>query len=221
MYIFEISTKRRIFLCPIRPIQRKKVFISKKGQWTFLRAEKGQKWKKRSKFRKTVFYKQILDFQCPSKILCQNHWSVFRTPDKHRVIPLSISLFVSALNELPRKRICARARKYMTMIFSQSLFPVLDCRKNILKSKSQSPITLTAPNWSQKLVFSPNNPNYSQLLPNLTNSSQPLLISSQLLPTLPNSYQFLPTPSELFPSSSQLLPTPSNSSQILTTLPSS
>ncbi len=36
-----------------------------------------------SKFRKTVFYKQILDFHCPSKILChtfmkfcQNHWSL-------------------------------------------------------------------------------------------------------------------------------------------------
>ncbi len=41
---------------------KKKIFISLKGQWTFLRAEKGQKWKNRSKFRKTVFYKQILDF---------------------------------------------------------------------------------------------------------------------------------------------------------------
>jgi hypothetical protein len=28
MYIFEISMKRRIFLYPIRPNQRKKVFIS-------------------------------------------------------------------------------------------------------------------------------------------------------------------------------------------------
>ncbi len=35
-----------------------------------MRAEKGQKWKKPLKISKTVFYKQILDFQCPSKILC-------------------------------------------------------------------------------------------------------------------------------------------------------
>ncbi len=52
MYIFEISTKSRISWCPIRPIQIKKVFISYKEQWTFLRSEKGQKWKKPLKISK-------------------------------------------------------------------------------------------------------------------------------------------------------------------------
>jgi hypothetical protein len=32
--------------------------------------EKVKNGRNRSKFRKTVFYKQILDFHCPSKILC-------------------------------------------------------------------------------------------------------------------------------------------------------
>jgi hypothetical protein len=36
---------------------------------TFLKTEMGKKGRNRSKFRTTVFYKQILDFHCPSKIL--------------------------------------------------------------------------------------------------------------------------------------------------------
>jgi hypothetical protein len=36
----------------------------------FLRTEKVKNGRNHSKFRKTVFYKQILDFHCPSKILC-------------------------------------------------------------------------------------------------------------------------------------------------------
>jgi hypothetical protein len=70
MYIFEISTKRRIFWYPIRPNQRKKFLITWKRQWNFLRTEKVKNGRNRSKFRRTVFDKQILDFNCPLKILC-------------------------------------------------------------------------------------------------------------------------------------------------------
>ncbi len=69
MYIFKISTKRQIFWYPSRPIQRKKVSISQKGQWTPLKIWKVKNGRNRSKFRKIFFYKQILDFHCLSKIV--------------------------------------------------------------------------------------------------------------------------------------------------------
>jgi hypothetical protein len=52
--------------CPKNHIGRKKAFISQKGQG------KGQKFKKLPKyFEKRFFYKQILDFHGPLKILCE------------------------------------------------------------------------------------------------------------------------------------------------------
>ncbi len=43
----------------------------------FFESWKGQKWKKPLKISKNGFYKQILDLQCPSKILCHtsNLWN--------------------------------------------------------------------------------------------------------------------------------------------------
>ncbi len=85
MYIFEISIKDG-FWFPIWLIQGEKVFISKKNQ-----CELSKKFKKASNLScKTVFYKQVLNFHRPSKILCQNRgipgflysspktWKVFR-----------------------------------------------------------------------------------------------------------------------------------------------
>ncbi len=40
------------------------------GTMNSFKTEKVKNGRNRSKFRKTVFYKQILDFHCPSKILC-------------------------------------------------------------------------------------------------------------------------------------------------------
>ena len=70
MDIFEISTKSRIFWCPIRPIQTKKSFHLLEGTRNFFENWKGQKWKKQLKISKNGFYKHILDFHCPSNILC-------------------------------------------------------------------------------------------------------------------------------------------------------
>ncbi len=77
MYIFEISTKRRIFWCPIRPTQRKKFSSLRRDNELFWELKRVKNGRNRSKFRKTVFYKQILDFHCPSKILCNtsNVWN--------------------------------------------------------------------------------------------------------------------------------------------------
>ncbi len=47
--------KAGFFDAPFDLFKEKKVFISEKGQLTFLRAEKGQKWKKPLKISKTVF----------------------------------------------------------------------------------------------------------------------------------------------------------------------
>ena len=105
MYIFEISTKRRIFWGPFDLFKEKSFHLL--GQWTFLRTKKVKNGRNHSKLRKTVFYKQILDFHCPSKILChtsnlwnslpfqnfmshfefmkfcQNHWSLVYTVALH------------------------------------------------------------------------------------------------------------------------------------------
>jgi hypothetical protein len=69
---------------PHSTYSKKKSFHLSEGTMnSFLRAEKGQKWKKPLNISKNGFYKQSLDFQCPSKILChtlefmkfcQNHW---------------------------------------------------------------------------------------------------------------------------------------------------
>ncbi len=69
-----ISMKRRIFWYPIRPIQKKKVFVSFEGTKNLFGILKGKK-KKMVNISKTIFYKQILYFLCLSKILC--HTSKF------------------------------------------------------------------------------------------------------------------------------------------------
>ncbi len=66
MYIFEISTKRQIYWCPF---QRKKFSSLRRDTELFWELKKVKNGRNCSKCRKTVFYKQILDFHCPSKIL--------------------------------------------------------------------------------------------------------------------------------------------------------
>ncbi len=75
MYIFEISTKRRI--APFDLFKEKKFSSLRRDNELFWELKKVKNGQNRSKFRKTVFYKQILDFQCPSNILCHtsNFWN--------------------------------------------------------------------------------------------------------------------------------------------------
>ncbi len=60
MYIFEISMKRRIFYAPFDLFKEKKF----SSLWEL---KKVKNERNRLKFRKTVFYKQILDFHCLPK----------------------------------------------------------------------------------------------------------------------------------------------------------
>jgi hypothetical protein len=69
MYIFEISAKDGLFDAPF-DLLKEKNFSSLRRDNELLRTEKVKNGRNRSKFRKKVFYKQILDFHCPSKILC-------------------------------------------------------------------------------------------------------------------------------------------------------
>ncbi len=84
MYIFEISMKRRIFWYPIRPNQRKKFSSHNRVSVYLFMNYEAQNGINHSIFRKMVFYKQVLEFHCPSKFLCQtsgrqNHWSLLQT----------------------------------------------------------------------------------------------------------------------------------------------
>ncbi len=76
-YNFEImkSVRRGGFFDAPFDLFKEKKFSSLRRD--FIENWKGQKWKKPLKFRKMVFYKQILDFHCPSKILCHTSklWS--------------------------------------------------------------------------------------------------------------------------------------------------
>jgi hypothetical protein len=49
---------------------KEKKFSSFKGTMNFFKNWKGQKWKKPLKISKNGFYENILDFHCPSKIVC-------------------------------------------------------------------------------------------------------------------------------------------------------
>ncbi len=74
MYIFEISTKRRIFWCPIRPIQTKKFSSLRRDNELFWELKRS-KWKKPLKFSKNGFlYKDLRFFYV--KII---HWSLLHT----------------------------------------------------------------------------------------------------------------------------------------------
>ncbi len=57
--------------------KEKKFSSLRRDNELFLELKKVKNGRNRSKFRKTVFYKQILDFHCPSKILCytSNLWN--------------------------------------------------------------------------------------------------------------------------------------------------
>ncbi len=75
-YTYDLSKKCiQIKFCPKNRFFRtsfnlfKKSFHLLEGTMSLLKNLKGQKWKK-PLFRKTIFYKQILDFHCHSKILC-------------------------------------------------------------------------------------------------------------------------------------------------------
>ncbi len=56
---------------PHSTYSKKKSFYLLEGTMNFFeKTEKVENKRNRSKFRKTVFYKQISDFYCPSKIIC-------------------------------------------------------------------------------------------------------------------------------------------------------
>ncbi len=83
--IFEISMKKLIFWYPIRPNQRKKSFHLIVGSvCTFYELKSPKMEATTPVFQKMVFYKQVLEFHCPSKLLCQtsgrqNRWSLLST----------------------------------------------------------------------------------------------------------------------------------------------
>ena len=119
---FEISTKRRIFDAPFDLLREKKFSSLRGDNELFLELKKVKNGRNHSKFRKTVFYKQILDFHCPSKILChieimkfcQNHWPLAHSLDNlmkghNWVLNLEINqclLLISYAKSLCKKRHC-------------------------------------------------------------------------------------------------------------------
>ena len=69
--------KDRFFDVPFDLIKEKKFSSLRRDNELFWELKKVKNGRNRSKFWKTVFYKQILDFQCPSEILCHtsNLWN--------------------------------------------------------------------------------------------------------------------------------------------------
>ena len=62
--------KDGFFDAPFDLFKEKKFSSLRRDNELFWELKKVKNGRNRSKFRKTVFYKQILDFHCPSKILC-------------------------------------------------------------------------------------------------------------------------------------------------------
>jgi hypothetical protein len=69
--------KDGFFDAPFDLFKEKKFSSLRRDNELFWELKKVKNGRNRSKFRKTVFYKQILDFHCPSKILCytSNLWN--------------------------------------------------------------------------------------------------------------------------------------------------
>ncbi len=69
--------KDGFFDAPFDLFKEKKFSSLRRGNELIWELKKVKNRRNRLKFRKTVFYKQILDFQCPSKILCHtsNLWN--------------------------------------------------------------------------------------------------------------------------------------------------
>ncbi len=100
IYIFEISMKRRIFWCPIRLFKEKKFSSLRRDNKLFWELKKVKNGRNRSKFWKTVFYKQILDFHCPSKILCHtsNLWNFVKITGRYPPTLLKLEQFITVFN---------------------------------------------------------------------------------------------------------------------------
>jgi hypothetical protein len=62
--------KDGFFDAPFDLFKEKKFSSLRRDNELFKELKKVKNGRNRSKFRKTVFYKQTLDFHCPSKILC-------------------------------------------------------------------------------------------------------------------------------------------------------
>ncbi len=98
MYIFEISTKRQILWCPIRPIQRKNFSSLRRDNelfWELKRSkmeENAQNFEKRFIINYLRFSLPFQNFMSHIEIMkfCQNHWSPMpivhlqRTPSRKR-----------------------------------------------------------------------------------------------------------------------------------------
>jgi hypothetical protein len=72
MYILEINTKRRMFYTPFDLFKEKKFHLIE-GTMNLFENLLGQKWKKPLNILKKGFYKQILDYHWPLKILCHTY----------------------------------------------------------------------------------------------------------------------------------------------------
>ena len=113
MYIFEISTKRRIFFIPHSTYSKKKSFHLILGSVCTFYELKSPKWKQPLNISENVFYKQVLEFHCPSKFLCQtsgrqNHWSLLESSDYRRrpVVLLQQAVTVAATVWNGEKSLC-------------------------------------------------------------------------------------------------------------------
>jgi hypothetical protein len=70
------------------------------------------KWKQPLNISETVFYKQVLEFHCPSKFLCQtsgrqNHWSLVSTLYK------KMDLLISSVLDM-LLRICRSSLSFLS-----------------------------------------------------------------------------------------------------------
>ncbi len=98
--------KYGFFDAPFDLFKEKKFSSLRRENELFWELKKVKNGRNRSNFRKTVFYKQILDFHCPSKILCHtsnlwnfvkiigpyylSDWRGFLGPKKKKIVGLLV-----------------------------------------------------------------------------------------------------------------------------------
>ncbi len=127
-YIFEINMKRRIFYTPIRDIQKKFSSLRRDTDpfWELKKVKNGRNC---SRFRKTK--KQILDFHCPSKILCHTLklWNFVKITGPYCKYCMYISAVIRECSGSPKERWSHTIFNWMT--FSVK-FIILVKKSNIL-----------------------------------------------------------------------------------------
>ncbi len=96
------------FFMPHSTYSKKKNVHLLEETMNFLRAEKVKNGRNRSKFQKTVFYKQILDFQCPSNILCHtsNLWNFIKITGSYP------ACYLTELSSIKRWAVANSRREY-------------------------------------------------------------------------------------------------------------